>query len=81
MPDRYLGPVMDLLRDRRGENIKFDYLAVGRVDVTADLPLAEVLFDFYDRLKSMTQGYGSFDYEVHRLPADRSGESGHSGKR
>ena len=64
MPDRYLGPVMDLLRDRRGKNIKFDYLAVGRVDVTADLPLAEVLFDFYDRLKSMTQGYGSFDYEV-----------------
>ncbi len=64
MPDRYLGPVMDLLRDKRGENIKFDYLAVGRVDVTADLPLAEVLFDFYDRLKSMTQGYGSFDYEV-----------------
>jgi GTP-binding protein LepA len=64
MPDRYLGPVMDLLRDRRGENIKFDYLAVGRVDVTSDLPLAEVLFDFYDRLKSMTQGYGSFDYEV-----------------
>ncbi len=64
MPDRYLGAVMELLRDKRGENIKFDYLAVGRVDVTADLPLAEVLFDFYDRLKSITQGYGSFDYEV-----------------
>ena len=64
MPDRYLGPIMDLLRDKRGENIKFDYLAVGRVDLTADLPLSEVLFDFYDRLKSMTQGYGSFDYEI-----------------
>ena len=39
-------------------------LAVGRVEVTSELPLAEVLFDFYDRLKSITQGYGSFDYEI-----------------
>ncbi len=64
MPDRYVGTVMDLLRDKRGVDIKFNYLAAGRVDMTAELPLAEVLFDFYDRLKTITQGYGSFDYEL-----------------
>jgi GTP-binding protein LepA len=64
IPERYLGPVMDLCRERRGDNILFDYLSQGRIQVTAELPLAEVLFDFYDRLKTLTQGYGSFDYEV-----------------
>ncbi len=64
MPDRYLGPVMELLLDKRAVNTAFNYLVVGRVEVTAEVPLAEVLFDFYDRLKSTTQGYGSFDYEV-----------------
>tara|TARA_B100001146_G_scaffold171380_1_gene152234 strand:- start:1441 stop:3243 length:1803 start_codon:yes stop_codon:yes gene_type:complete len=64
MPDRYVGTVMELLRERRGADIKFNYLAAGRIDMTADLPLAEVLFDFYDRLKTITQGYGSFDYEL-----------------
>ena len=64
MPDRYVGAVMELLRDKRGDDIKFHYLAAGRVDMTAHLPLAEVLFDFYDRLKTITQGYGSFDYEL-----------------
>ncbi len=64
MPDRYVGTVMDLLREKRGVDIKFNYLAAGRVDMTAELPLAEVLFDFYDRLKTITQGYGSFDYEL-----------------
>ena len=64
MPDRYVGTVMELLREERGADIKFNYLAAGRIDMTADLPLAEVLFDFYDRLKTITQGYGSFDYEL-----------------
>jgi len=64
MPDRYVGTVMELLREKRGADIKFNYLAAGRIDMTADLPLAEVLFDFYDRLKTLTQGYGSFDYEL-----------------
>ncbi len=64
MPERHVGPVMELLRERRGSNIQFHYLAVGRVEVTSELPLAEVLFDFYDRLKTVTQGYGSFDYEL-----------------
>ncbi len=64
MPERYIGAVMELCRERRGVETSFNYLAVGRVEITSELPLAEVLFDFYDRLKSMTQGYGSFDYEM-----------------
>jgi GTP-binding protein LepA len=64
MPERYLGTVMELCRERRGENTTFHYLSQNRVELTSELPLAEVLFDFYDRLKSVTQGYGSFDYEL-----------------
>ncbi len=64
IPERYVGVVLDLCRDRRGVNTTFRYLAAGRVELTSELPLAEVLFDFYDRLKSLTQGYGSFDYET-----------------
>ena len=64
MPEKYVGPVMELCMERRGENTTFHYLAVGRVELTSEMPLAEVLFDFYDRLKSVTQGYGSFDYEL-----------------
>ncbi len=64
IPERYIGPVMELCRERRGVDVKFNYLAAGRVEMTAEIPLAEVLFDFYDRLKSITQGYGSFDYEM-----------------
>ena len=63
-PERYIGPVMELCRERRGEETTFRYLSVGRVEMTSELPLAEVLYDFYDRLKSITQGYGSFDYEL-----------------
>jgi GTP-binding protein LepA len=64
MPERYIGVVMELCRDRRGQQTTFHYLAAGRVEMTSELPLAEVLFDFYDRLKSVTQGYGSFDYDL-----------------
>jgi len=64
VPERYLGAVMELCRERRGSGTTFEYLAVGRLQVTSELPLAEVLFDFYDRLKTITQGYGSFDYEI-----------------
>ena len=64
MPDKYIGPVMDLCLERRGENAKFNYISKGRVELQVDLPLAEVLYDFYDKLKSITHGYGSFDYEM-----------------
>ena len=64
IPERYLGPIMELCRERRGMNLTYEYLTQSRVQVVVDLPLAEILFDFYDRLKSLTQGYGSFDYEL-----------------
>jgi GTP-binding protein LepA len=64
MPERYVGPVMELCRERRGEKTTFRYLTRDRVELTSEMPLAEVLFDFYDRLKTVTQGYGSFDYEM-----------------
>jgi len=71
IPEQFLGPVMELCREQRGKKIEFEYLAVGRIEVKSELPLAEVLFDFYDRLKTITRGYGSFDYEViDRRPTD-----------
>jgi GTP-binding protein LepA len=69
IPERYMGVVMDLCIERRGVNAKFHYPTRGRVEIQFDMPLAEVLYDFYDRLKTVTQGYGSFDYELldHRV--------------
>ena len=64
IPERYVGQVMKLCMDRRGVNSRMSYPAPGRVEIIFDMPLAEVVFDFYDRLKSITQGYGSFDYEL-----------------
>lgn len=64
MPERYMGAVMKLCLDRRGGNPRFNYPSPGRVEVIFDMPLAEVIFDFYDKLKTITQGYGSFDYEI-----------------
>ena len=63
VPEQYLGAVMELCRDYRAAGISMNYLSVGRVEVVSEMPLAEVLFDFYDRLKTVTRGYGSFDYE------------------
>lgn len=65
MPESYMGAVMTLCMERRGENTSFHYPTPGRIELTVELPLAEVIYDFYDRLKSITQGYGSFDYEIY----------------
>jgi GTP-binding protein LepA len=64
MPDKYLGAVIKFCTEQRGVNSKMHYLGPKRLELTYELPLAEVLYDFYDRFKSMTQGYGSFDYEI-----------------
>jgi GTP-binding protein LepA len=64
VPDRYMGAVMKLCLDRRGENRNYQYLTNDRLDMIFEMPLAEVVYDFYDKLKSVTQGYGSFDYEL-----------------
>jgi len=64
IPDRYMGAVMKLCLDRRGINKNYQYLTSNRLEMIFELPLSEVIFDFYDKLKSVTQGYGSFDYEI-----------------
>jgi len=71
VPERYMGAVMKLCLERRAVNSDVQYPAPGRMDMRFDMPLSEVLFDFYDKLKSITQGYGSFDYElIDYRPAD-----------
>ncbi|MCM2277716.1 MAG: translation elongation factor 4 [Oligoflexia bacterium] len=64
MPAEYVGSVMALCNDRRGVQIKLDYLTSDRVSLVYDMPLNEMVFDFYDRLKSTTKGYASMDYEL-----------------
>jgi len=64
IPDRYMGSVMQLCLNHRGINKNYQYLTNNRLDMIFELPLAEVIYDFYDKLKSVTQGYGSFDYEI-----------------
>jgi GTP-binding protein LepA len=64
IPEKYMGAVMSLCMERRGDNTNYHYPTPGRIEFTCELPLAEVIYDFYDRLKSITQGYGSFDYEL-----------------
>lgn len=63
-PEEFVGPVMELCRDHRSESQTMNYLSAGRVEVTSEMPLGEVLFDFYGKLKMITRGYGSFDYET-----------------
>ena len=62
-PD-YIGTIMKLCMDKRGVLTKQTYLTQSRVEMTFEMPLAEIVFDFYDRLKSITKGYASFDYAM-----------------
>ncbi|QDT92199.1 translation elongation factor 4 [Gimesia algae] len=62
-PETYVGPVMELCREHRSESQTMNYLSASRIEVTSVMPLGEVLFDFYGKLKMITRGYGSFDYE------------------
>ena len=64
VPKEYVGVVMELCRDRRGEFDHMEYLTPTRVALIYKLPLAEIVLDFYDQLKSRTKGYASFDYEI-----------------
>jgi len=64
MPEKYLGAIMKLCMERRGVNSTLHYPGPGRVELTYEIPLAEVIYDFYDRFKTLTQGYGSFDYDL-----------------
>jgi GTP-binding protein LepA len=63
-PTAYLGNIMNLCLEKRGVQTNMTYLDEKRVELIYDMPLAEVLFDFYDRLKSISRGYASFDYDI-----------------
>jgi len=63
-PERHMGAVMKLCKEKRGENSSLSYPSPGRIELVIEMPLADVIYDFYDSLKSATQGYGSFDYDI-----------------
>ena len=64
VPNDYVGPVMELSQKKRGNFITMDYLDDIRVNIIYEIPLSEIVFDFFDQLKSNTKGYASFDYEI-----------------
>lgn len=64
VPSEFIGSVMELCQDKRGTYLNMDYITKDRVNIHYELPLSEVVYDFFDKLKSFTKGYASFDYEV-----------------
>lgn len=64
VPSEYIGAIMELCQDKRGIYKSLDYINETRVNIHYDLPLSEIVYDFFDRLKSSTKGYASFDYEL-----------------
>ncbi|MBE0339553.1 translation elongation factor 4 [Paenibacillus sp. 23TSA30-6] len=64
VPNDYVGTVMELCQTKRGEYVTMEYLDTTRVTITYQIPLSEIVYDFFDQLKSSTKGYASFDYEI-----------------
>lgn len=64
VPSEYIGPIMELCQDKRGDYIGMEYIDPTRVNIHYEIPLAEIVYDFFDKLKSLTKGYASFDYEI-----------------
>src|SRR5260370_42671661 len=71
VPKAYVGPMMDLWQERRGEFIDMQYQPGDRVVLSYDLPLGEIIHDFYDQLKSRSKGYASLDYEMNGFRAEK----------
>lgn len=63
VPSEYIGPIMELASNKRGTFISMDYIDTSRVNIHYELPLSEIVYDFFDKLKSYSKGYASFDYE------------------
>ena len=64
VPSTYIGSIMELCQNKRGNYISMEYLDPTRVNIHYEIPLSEIVYDFFDKLKSSTKGYASFDYEV-----------------
>ena len=64
VPTTYIGPIMELCQNKRGNYISMEYIDSTRVNIHYEIPLSEIVYDFFDKLKSTTKGYASFDYEV-----------------
>ncbi len=64
LPAEYIGAMMQIASDHRGRYVRTEYLSASRVQLVYDLPLAEIIYDFYDKLKSATRGYGTLNYEI-----------------
>lgn len=64
VPSTYIGPVMELCQNKRGNYISMEYIDETRVNIHYEIPLSEIVYDFFDKLKSSTKGYASFDYEL-----------------
>ena len=64
VPNEYIGAIMELCQDKRGTYISTDYIDTTRVNIHYEIPLSEIVYDFFDKLKSYTKGYASFDYEI-----------------
>jgi GTP-binding protein LepA len=64
VPSEYIGPIMELCQEKRGNYISMEYLDKTRVNIHYEIPLSEIVYDFFDKLKSYTKGYASFDYEL-----------------
>ena len=64
VPSNYIGPIMELCQNKRGNYIGMEYLDPTRVNIHYEIPLSEIVYDFFDRLKSISKGYASFDYEL-----------------
>ena len=64
VPSEYIGPIMELCQNKRGNYVSMEYIDSTRVNIHYEIPLAEIVYDFFDKLKSYTKGYASFDYEL-----------------
>ena len=64
VPSEYIGPIMELCQNKRGNYVSMEYLDQTRVNIHYEFPLSEIVYDFFDKLKSTTKGYASFDYEL-----------------
>ena len=64
VPSEYIGSIMELCQEKRGNYVSMEYIDTTRVNIHYEIPLSEIVYDFFDKLKSYTKGYASFDYEL-----------------